>query len=138
MYSSEAKFSSALLTALKAKAKRLLIQRIESGETARGIPDLYLRNNVREYWLELKNIKYGSVYDEKWKIPWRPGQKAWASRYYRCAGVWSYTVAALKDGYMIVPMNYNYQNDIVYRQQCTRMTTLSDLVGLISGGLDVY
>jgi hypothetical protein len=135
MYSSESAFSSALLNALKAKAKRLLIQRIESGETARGIPDLYLRNNKREYWIELKNI-HQLVNSTAWKIPWRPGQQTWASQYKRYSGNYTYTIAALQDGYIIIPMNNMYKDNIVYRQQCIRMTKLGDVVNCILGGLE--
>jgi hypothetical protein len=138
MYSSEAAFSSALLTALRKKAKRLLIQRIESGETARGIPDLYVRNNHREYWIELKNIKQDSIYRAVWQIPWRPGQQAWASNYHRCSGLCSFTIVALKDGFMLVPMRSRFKNNTVFNDQCTRMTTLNDVVECILEGLDVY
>jgi hypothetical protein len=138
VHSSEAAFSSALLTALKAKAKRLLILRIESGETARGIPDIYIRSSSREYWIELKNIKGGSVHSTSWRVPWRPGQKAWALRYNRCATVCSYTFAALKDGYIIIPMVSKFVDNIVYQKQCVRMTTLKDLVDCILYGLEHF
>jgi hypothetical protein len=140
VYQSEADFSSALLTALRAKAKRMLIQRIESGETARGIPDLYLRNKKREYWVELKNIKRFSVYASQWQIPWRPGQTTWAATYYRFSGQSSYTIAALKDGYLIIPMTpyQQYKNHIVHTAQCVRMTQLSDVITCIIEGLDQY
>jgi hypothetical protein len=139
MYSSESAFSSALLTAINAKAKRLLIQRIESGETARGIPDVYIRNKTREYWIELKNVKRLSVNNTCWQIPWRPGQKAWASRYYRCAGLCSFTIVALKDGYMIIPMRGQYKNNTVYiNDRPIRMTALQDVVDCIIEGLEKY
>jgi hypothetical protein len=112
--------------------------RIESGETARGIPDLYIRNNKREYWIELKNIKRDSVYRAVWQIPWRPGQQAWALRYKRCSGLCSYTIVALKDGYMLVPMRGRFKNNTVFNDQCIRMTTLSDVVECILEGLDVH
>jgi hypothetical protein len=140
VYNSEAGFSSALLTALKAKAKRLLIQRIESGETARGIPDLYIRNKKREYWIELKNVKCMSVYDNHWIIPWRPGQKAWAIAYARASGLSSYTIVALKDGYLIISMDpsQRFNHNMVYTTQCIRMTTLQDVVQCIMEGLEHY
>jgi hypothetical protein len=138
MYSSEAAFSRALLSALKVKAKRLLIQRIESGETARGIPDLYIRNKNREYWIELKNCKRYSVNNERWQVSWRPGQKAWASTYHRYSGVCSFTFVALKDGYIIIPMLSNFKDNIVYQNQSIRMTSLSDLVECITYGLEHF
>jgi hypothetical protein len=137
MYSSESAFSSALLTALRKKAKRLLIQRIESGETARGIPDLYIHDNKREYWIELKNVKRLSVHSALWQIPWRSGQQTWASNYQRCSGLCTYTIAALGDGFIIIPMRDKFKNNIVFQEhKPIRMTTLSDVVNCILGGLE--
>jgi hypothetical protein len=139
MYNSEAAFSSALLKALKIRAKRILILRIESGETARGIPDIYIRNHDREYWIELKNVKRLSVQSALWQIPWRPGQQTWASQYKRCSGLCSFTIVALRDGYMIVPMLSKFKNNIVYREQHpVRMTALSDVVDCILNGLEHF
>jgi hypothetical protein len=140
MYKTEAVFSSALLKALKVKARRLFIQRIESGETSRGIPDLYIRNKKREYWVELKNISYQSIYDNYWIIPWRPGQIAWATVYYRAAELSSYTIVALKDGFSIIAMNplQKFIKNTVYPAQCIRMTALSDVVCCIMEGLENY
>jgi hypothetical protein len=138
MYSSEATFSRALLTALKAKAKRALIQRIETGETGRGVPDLYLRSIDREYWLELKNVKRSSVYNGCWQIPWRPGQQAWALQYRKCSGLCVFTIVAVGDGFLLIPMLNRLKDNIVYPEQCMQMTQLSDVVNCIIGGLEKY
>jgi hypothetical protein len=118
----------------------MLIQRIESGETARGIPDLYLRTAKREYWIELKNIKRASVHNTTWRIPWRSGQLAWAQQYHRFSRLESYTIVALKDGYIIIPMTSykNHTSHTVYSSQCIRMTQLSDIVDCILEGLEHY
>jgi hypothetical protein len=139
MYKSEAAFSNALLTALRKKAKRLLILRIESGDTARGIPDLYIRNSNREYWVELKNLKRQSVMAARWQVSWRPGQQTWAAKYLRCSNMCSYTIAALDDGFMIIPMLTRFHNNMVYcEQRPIRMTALGDVVDCLLEGLENY
>jgi hypothetical protein len=100
-YRSEAAFSRALLLELKKRFS--FVQRIESGETGRGIPDVYLRSAATEMWLELKNMPYAKVFDGSWQVPWRPGQLAWHLRYYKAAGRPVYTVAALADGFLVIP-----------------------------------
>ena len=58
-----------------------MVQRIESGSTARGIPDLYIADI--DQWVELKCQNELSLQDNKWTIDWRAGQQAWADQYYR-------------------------------------------------------
>lgn len=72
-YRTENAFSKALVAALKRKGA--FVQRIESGGTGRGIPDLYCIINNKAVWIELKRVHHkASGYET---IPWRPGQQAW-------------------------------------------------------------
>lgn len=131
MYKSEAAFSRALVLNLK-RHKHLLVQRIESGETGRGIPDLYLHTKRREVWMELKNKPYDSVYDNTWKIPWRPGQQAWMLRYKRITGKLCITVVALKDGFLWIPMYKVYTDNVVninyVGERCTELNDIFELI----------
>lgn len=72
-YRSEAAFSKALVAAMRRKG--YFVQRIESGETGKGIPDIYVIAGKTAIWLELKRVKHKCSRYEV--IPWRPGQQAW-------------------------------------------------------------
>jgi Holliday junction resolvase len=126
LYSSEARFSRALVDALTAKG--IFHQRIESPETSAGIPDLYVRLPEHELWVELKNTKLNSIYANHWKVPWRKGQQAWARRYLRAAGAPCFTAMAVSDGFLWIPMHRLYHENIVYKEDCLQMTQLKDLI----------
>lgn len=78
-YKSEAAFSKALCSAMKNKG--IFVQRIESGLTGRGIPDIYAIVGNTALWIELKRIKHNCGRYEA--IPWRPGQQAWLTDVYK-------------------------------------------------------
>lgn len=87
-YRNEAAFSKALVTAMRNKG--IFVQRIESGETGKGIPDLFVITKGVPMWIELKRI-HGRIPANTGlyvTIPWRPGQQAWLndvqSRGIRC------------------------------------------------------
>lgn len=74
-YRNENAFSKALVAAMKAKG--IFVQRIESGTTGRGIPDIYAIVENQAIWIELKRVHHNmGRYEE---IPWRPGQQSWLS-----------------------------------------------------------
>ena len=110
MYRSEAHFSRALLSVLNLRVP--FVQRIESGVTGSGIPDLWLRWVPAEMWAELKNDPYVSINDPYWKIKWRKGQQAWAQDYRISCGRITYTIVAMRDGFIIIPMNKNLSRRI--------------------------
>jgi hypothetical protein len=65
------------------KTTNILIQPIESGTTGLGIPDLFIRTERSECWVELKqtrNIKKGI------RIDFRPGQLPWIMNYHKLGG----------------------------------------------------
>lgn len=72
-YANEAAFSRALVLAMRRKG--YFVQRIESAETGRGIPDIYCIIAGHSVWIELKRI-HGNIQRFS-TIPWRPGQQAW-------------------------------------------------------------
>ena len=76
-YRNEAAFSKALCAAMRAKG--IFVQRIESGETGKGIPDLFVITKGIPMWIELKRV-HGHIPAHSGlsvSIPWRPGQQAW-------------------------------------------------------------
>lgn len=94
-YRNEAAFSKALVTAMRNKG--IFVQRIESGETGKGIPDLFVITKGTPMWIELKRI-HGTYSDKKvLEIPWRPGQQAWLFDVAK-RGVTTMTLACYDDG----------------------------------------
>lgn len=101
-YRNEAAFSKALVTAMRAKG--IFVQRIESGETGKGIPDLFVITKKVPMWIELKRVHadipmtpMGTVV-----IPWRPGQQAWLFDV-RARGVSTMTLACFDNGILRIP-----------------------------------
>jgi hypothetical protein len=131
MYQTEQKFSIALCKLLS--DNNIFHQRIESGETGRGIPDIYIRTKTKEYWVELKNSKRSSIYNKQWTIPWRKGQQAWATKYKQMTGHMTFTLCAMNDGYIWLNMYKHFSKNIVPCESVTyRFTRLNDL---IKGGI---
>jgi hypothetical protein len=56
----------------------ILCQRIESGSTASGIPDMFIQCPFFNAWVELKQV---TPKKDIFSMPWRPGQMAWIKKY---------------------------------------------------------
>ena len=96
-YRNEAAFSKALCTAMRAKG--IFVQRIESGETGKGIPDLFVITKGVPMWIELKRV-HGRIPVNTGlyvTIPWRPGQQAWLNDV-QSRGVRCLTLACFDNG----------------------------------------
>lgn len=140
MYRSEGAFKQALLKALRDRG--CLCVCIESHETARGIPDVYVIGKGKgcDGWIELKNMKDGAWKPGKqqWKIDWRSGQQAWAHEYYvrmneeKC----TLTIAALSEGYIIIPMSCIREGGYVREEEVIRCKTLQVLAGHVTEWLE--
>jgi hypothetical protein len=111
-----------------------MVQRLESGLTGRGIPDLYLIYNDQDIWVELKNDKVQLLKQDEYEIDWRKGQQAWALKYLNAHRHkrWTYTVASLKDGFLIIPMRQRYVRNIVAAHDCYKGEVLGDIIQAIS------
>ena len=111
-YRNEAAFSKALVTAMRNRG--IFVQRIESGETGKGIPDLFVITQRVPMWLELKRVhglipRYSGQHVD---IPWRPGQQAWLSDV-NLRGVKCYTIACFDNGILQIPHDKVYANNMV-------------------------
>jgi len=60
---------------------KCLIQRIESGMTGLGIPDVFFRTKASDGWMELKEVSWPIRETTLIKIPFRPGQYPWIKQY---------------------------------------------------------
>lgn len=114
-YRNEAAFSKALVTAMRAKG--IFVQRIESGETGKGIPDLFIITKGVPMWIELKRIHDTCSDKFAVNIPWRQGQQAWLFDV-RSRGVATATLACFNDGILKIPHHTVWPHDRVPVELC--------------------
>ena len=79
MWESEQKFSQYLIGRLKNEG--FICNRIETHGTLNGMPDMFVQGHGMDTFIELKIMKKSSVNDERFRVPWRPGQVTWATIY---------------------------------------------------------
>ena len=113
-YRNEAAFSKALVTAMRAKG--IFVQRIESGETGKGIPDLFVITKGVPMWIELKRV-HGACHRDYVEIPWRPGQQAWLNDVSK-RGVKCMTLACFNDGILMIDHHTIWNKNLVPVQVC--------------------
>ena len=114
-YRNEAAFSKALCAAMRAKG--IFVQRIESGETGKGIPDLFIITKGTPMWIELKRVHDTCSTKRCVKIPWRPGQQAWLNDV-TCRGMECMTLACFDDGILKIEHHTAYTANLVPLQVC--------------------
>lgn len=108
-YRNEAAFSAAFVKHLR--RYNWIVQRIESGTTGRGIPDIYaVSPKGNAFWFELKR-EHG-IWNGMAQIHWRPGQQAWLSgitKYKQRA----FTIACFDNVIVVIRHHKTYKNDVV-------------------------
>lgn len=114
-YRNEAAFSKALVTAMRNKG--IFVQRIESGETGKGIPDLFIITKWTPMWIELKRVHDTCSDKQVVTIPWRPGQQAWLFDV-RARGVATMTLACFNDGILRIPHTCLWPKNMVNTALC--------------------
>lgn len=99
----------------KLKDAGFMVDRIETHSTVCGIPDIHAVGYGNEYWIELKSCPKLRLADRKdVKVPWRPGQQAWAIQYFaRTGGRCSLTVVKAQDGIGFISMMDRFKDNIV-------------------------
>lgn len=123
-YRNEAQFSSALVATMRRNG--WFVQRIESHETGRGIPDIYAISPTKQaMWLELKRM-YQTA-EPLASITWRPGQQSWLHSV-NARGQASYTIACFDDEIWLIPMNKLYTNSVVARKDVHVYTSIKELL----------
>lgn len=126
-YRNEAHFSKALLGYLK--KHNWFVQRIESGTTGRGIPDVYaISPDGQAMWLELKRVHSVLKGKDRAVIPWRPGQQAWLRMVDKLKQT-VYTIAAFDDCFLLIPHHCIWSNDVAIVSKCHKFWHFKDLVG---------
>lgn len=114
-YRNEAAFSKALVTAMRNKG--IFVQRIESGETGKGIPDLFVITKGTPMWIELKRVHDTCSDKKSVVIPWRPGQQAWLFDV-RSRGMATMTLACFNDGILRIPHTAVWGKNLVPVELC--------------------
>lgn len=110
-YRNEAAFSKALVTAMRNKG--WFVQRIESGETGKGIPDIFAISPTHiPMWLELKREHAICSGKRVVEIHWRPGQQSWLTDV-NCRGLLTFTLACFDDGILQIPHTHVYTQNLV-------------------------
>ena len=123
-YRNEAAFSKALVTAMRAKG--IFVQRIESGETGKGIPDLFVITHGIPMWIELKRV-HGACHRTVVEIPWRPGQQAWLNDVTK-RGVTCFTIACFDDGILMMRHDVIWVKNMVPTQNCSYYKDIRSLL----------
>lgn len=131
MYRSEACFTVALVSLFRSRG--YMVQRIESGETGVGIPDIYAVRCGKHYWIEDKNMPTEDTPTDSFKVDWRPGQQAWARAYLQYSGEHSYTVVAFKKTIAIIPMVKVFRGNIVQYGEYSIHANIGDVEREIRG-----
>ena len=126
-YKNEAAFSKVLVTSMRNRG--WFVQRIESGETGKGIPDIYaVSAGGSSYWLELKRVHKVLGRDLTVEIPWRPGQQSWlhavTMRNQKCR-----TLACFDDGILEIPHDVIWPKNVVLIEKCQYYKSIKELLG---------
>lgn len=126
-YRNEAAFSKALVTALRNKG--WFVQRIESGETGKGIADIYTVSPTGvAMWLELKRVHMNIPSKINFvDIPWRPGQQAWLSVLHTYKQK-VFTLACFDNGILRIPHYTVWQQNLVLIDECTYYKDIRSLL----------
>lgn len=126
-YRNEAAFSKALVTALRNKG--WFVQRIESGETGKGIADIYTVSPTGvAMWLELKRVHMNIPSKINFvDIPWRPGQQAWLSVLHTYKQK-VFTLACFDNGILRIPHHTVWQQNLVLIDECTYYKDIRSLL----------
>lgn len=121
-YKNEAAFSKALCQALR--KHNYFVQRIESGTTGKGIPDIYcVAANGKDIWLELKRV-HKKCSNNVETISWRPGQQAWLNEISR-RGIACMTLACFDDCILAISHAKIHKGNTVEIRLCRRYKNIN-------------
>ena len=122
-YRNEAAFSKAVCAHLR--KQNWFVQRIETGSTGRGVPDIYAINPARQaMWLELKRVHIAIKGRHQIVVPWRPGQQAWLHQVTKMGQI-AITLIACNDFIVIAKHYHLYKNDILLLNECQKIPSIS-------------
>jgi hypothetical protein len=119
----EAEFSKSLLS----HWRRLgyFVQRVETGQITRGVPDIFVANKQGSTWVELKSVKW-KPYDGM-QIPWRAGQQGWMLEYYKSTGRPCFTIVHTASNILVIPMVKRFPRNFVYLYDVKVFTSVREI-----------
>lgn len=90
--------------------------RIESHTTGVGIPDLFIQGHGTDQWIELKCDMKQNINQDKFNVPWRPGQQAWMMRYimHHAKQKCGVTLMRVEGGIVVIAHVKVFKNNIIY------------------------
>lgn len=125
-YRNEASFSKAVCAKLRKQG--CFVQRIETGSTGRGVPDIYcIYPDGTPVWLELKRVHCSAKGRDRLKVPWRAGQQAWLREVSKVYKQLCYTLCCCDDVILQIPHTLLHPNDIVLFSKCHFIWSISQL-----------
>lgn len=125
-YRNEAAFSKALVSVMRRRG--WFVQRIESGETGKGIPDIYaIAPTYVPMWLELKREHESLPRSGCVEIHWRPGQQSWLHDVVSRKQL-AYTVACFDNGILSIPHYDIWPENKVLLDLCEYSRDISSLL----------
>lgn len=113
------------------------VQRIESGLTGKGIPDLFAVIEGIPMWIEFKREHYKIKNTNL--ISWRPGQRAWLRRV--GTDMMCYTIVMFDDIIGVITHGYysrhplDYPKNRVRREQIFESSSIGQIVKYLTSGV---
>ena len=125
-YRNEAAFSKALCASFTKRG--IFHQRIESGETGRGIPDMFaVLPSIGPCWIELKRVHCNASAGATVRVPWRPGQLGWMMKEMRANGVPCFTLACFNNVILRIPIKRYTENLVTLDASMVFYRSVSDV-----------
>jgi hypothetical protein len=88
------------------------VQRVETGQISRGVPDVFVANRSGSTWVELKSVR-SKPYDSM-QIPWRPSQQGWMLEYYKATGRPCFTIVHTASDILVIPMVKRFPRNFLF------------------------
>lgn len=136
MFNSEAEFRMALCKALDAKG--FFTQKLEVEGMNVGVPDLFVGKHYIQEFFELKLEKTPAPKKGKpVTVHWRPGQQAWAYKYFKRINKPMFTIIQYNDSLAVLPLfGIIYKDNIVDWGLFRWYTGINDFVSHIAEDID--
>lgn len=136
MFNSETEFRTALCKALDAKG--FFTQKLEVEGMNVGVPDLFVGKNYIQEFFELKLEKTPAPKKGKSvTVHWRPGQQAWAYKYFKRVNKPVFTIVQYNDSLAVLSLfGTIYKDNVVDRDSFAWYTDINDFVSQLADSID--
>lgn len=137
MFNSEAEFRTALCKALDKKG--FFTQKLEVEGMNVGVPDLFAGKNFVQEFFELKLEKTPAPKKGRpVKVHWRPGQQAWAYKYFKRINKTVFTIIQYNDRLAVLaPFGTIYKDSMVDWHLFRWYTDINAFVSHLATDIDI-